>query len=60
MLRRHVEIVSRPFRCGRGIRRSTMLGEEFGVVVFVGVFFGAEEEHVFAEMGKAWQIIRVV
>ena len=32
---------------------STVAGDEWGKVVFVGVLFWAHEKHVFTEMGKA-------
>ena len=55
----HVEEVVGVVEGSIGIRAAAVLRQETGVFVLHRVLLSAKEEHVLAEVGEAWQVLRI-
>jgi hypothetical protein len=56
MFRDDIKKVVSMISTSAGIACATMFREILGIFIFTWEFFCTKEQHVFTEMGKAWQL----
>lgn len=59
MLMGYIKVVIGVLSAGESVRAAGVLTQKLAVLILFGILLGAQKQHVLAEVGQAWNILRI-